>query len=103
MTLSPEPFMSLGCAIPSDSDGERITLAYGEGGRLSRRLIRERLLPRFSNTTLSVLGDAAHLSTPAAGIAFSTDGYTVTPLFFPGGDIGKLAVFFHLQEFSMRK
>ena len=100
MTLSPEPFMSLGCAIPRDSDGERITLAYGEGGRLSRRLVRERLLPRFSNAFLSVLGDAAHLSSSTA-IAFSTDGYTVTPLFFPGGDIGKLAVFGTVNDLAV--
>jgi hydrogenase expression/formation protein HypE len=82
-----------GCPIPSDEDGERITLAHGEGGRLSRRLIRERILTRFSNDQLNEMGDAAFFTAKSQQLAFSTDGYTVTPLFFPGGDIGQLAVF----------
>ncbi len=56
-------------------------------------MIRERILTRFSNDQLNQLGDAALLTTDSRQLAFSTDGYTVTPLFFPGGDIGKLAVF----------
>lgn len=86
----------LSCPNPVDAEGERISLAHGEGGRLSRRLIRERLLPRFKNETLSKLGDAARLPLPgdaSTEFAFTTDGYTVSPLFFPGGDIGRLAVF----------
>ena len=82
-----------GCPILSEVDGERITLAYGEGGRLSRQLIGERILTRFANDQLNELGDAALLTSNTRRLAFSTDGYTVTPLFFPGGDIGKLAVF----------
>ncbi|MEI8019718.1 MAG: hydrogenase expression/formation protein HypE [Schlesneria sp.] len=81
------------CPIPSDDDRERITLAYGEGGRLTRQLIRERILTRFANDQLNALGDAALLMPGSRRLAFSTDGFTVTPLFFPGGDIGKLAVF----------
>lgn len=80
------------CPLPQSLDAERITLAYGEGGRLSRRLISERLLSRFGNPALSALGDAALLSS-SRRLAFTTDSYTVTPLFFPGGDIGRLAVF----------
>jgi hydrogenase expression/formation protein HypE len=88
-----EAWMS--CPNPADADGERITLAHSEGGRLSRRLIRERLLTRFENETLLQLGDAARLRMPAgaSAFAFTTDGYTVSPLFFPGGDIGRMAVF----------
>jgi hydrogenase expression/formation protein HypE len=86
--------MSFGaeCPLPQSVDAERVTLAYGEGGRLSRRFIQERILPRFRNASLAALGDAATIpSTP--GLAFTTDSYTVMPLFFPGGDIGRLAVF----------
>ena len=82
-----------GCPILSEDDRERITLAYGEGGRLSRQLIRERILTRFANDHLNALGDAALLTPRSRQLAFSTDAYTVTPLFFPGGDIGTLAVF----------
>ncbi len=79
------------CPMPLSADAERITLAFGEGGRLSRRLVAERLLTRFGNPALAALGDAAVL--PSSGrLAFTTDSYTVTPLFFPGGDIGQLAV-----------
>lgn len=80
-----------GCPLPRSIDAECITLAYGEGGRLTRKLIAERLLTRFGNPALSALGDAAVLA-PTGRIAFSTDSYTVSPLFFPGGDIGRLAV-----------
>ncbi len=90
-----------GCPIPGDAGGERITLAYGEGGRLSRRLIRERILPRFGNDQLRSLGDAAFVTTNSSQLAFSTDGYTVTPLFFPGGDIGRLAVFGTVNDLAV--
>jgi len=89
------------CPLPSDADGERITLAYGEGGRLSRRLIRERIVSRFDNDPLRSLGDAALLETRGRQLAFSTDGYTVTPLFFPGGDIGRLAVFGTVNDLAV--
>ena len=79
------------CPLPQSVDAERVTLAYGEGGRLSRRLIHERIVPRFGNGTLNKLGDAAIIGASHQW-AFSTDSYTVTPLFFPGGDIGRLAV-----------
>lgn len=81
------------CPPSVSHDGERITLAYGEGGRLTRRLIHERIVLRFGGDTLASLGDAAIFDLPPGRVAISTDGYTVTPLFFPGGDIGRLAVF----------
>ncbi len=89
------------CPIPIRDEGDRITLAYGEGGRLSRRLIRERILTRFGNDQLTLLGDAAFLSTDKGQIAFSTDAYTVTPLFFPGGDIGKLAIYGTVNDLAV--
>ncbi len=89
------------CPIPNEADGGLVTLAYGEGGRLSRRLIRERIVSRFDNEQLRSLGDAALLETQSKKLAFSTDGYTVTPLFFPGGDIGRLAVFGTVNDLAV--
>ncbi len=88
------------CPMPLSTDAERITLAYGEGGRLTRRLIAERLLTRFGNPALTALGDAALLST-SGRIAFTTDSYTVTPLFFPGGDIGRLCVYGTVNDLAV--
>ncbi len=69
-----------------------ITLDHGSGGKMSRSLITDTLLPLFDNPALSRLDDGAVLDINGTRIAFSTDSYTVDPLFFPGGDIGKLAV-----------
>ncbi|MHB0936850.1 MAG: hydrogenase expression/formation protein HypE [Armatimonadota bacterium] len=68
-----------------------ILLAHGAGGGKSAELVREVFLAHFANTALAQLGDAAVLE--AGGrLAFTTDAFVVAPLFFPGGDIGKLAV-----------
>ncbi len=79
------------CPFPQSQDAERITLAYGDGGRLSRSFVQDWILSRFRNPALQELGDAAILES-CGRLAFTTDSYTVTPLFFPGGDIGTLAV-----------
>ncbi|HYA48654.1 MAG TPA: hydrogenase expression/formation protein HypE [Burkholderiales bacterium] len=68
---------------------KRISLELGSGGRLMRDFIAGRILPSFGNAVLDELGDAALLPSE---IAFTTDSYVVDPLFFPGGDIGHLAV-----------
>ena len=68
-----------------------ITLAHGSGGRAYRELVEQVFAPAFQNEYLSPLTDSAIC--PGSGrIALTTDGYVVTPLFFPGGDIGRLAV-----------
>lgn len=70
---------------------DRITIGHGAGGRLSRRLVTDLFARHFGNEALAPLDDAAAVG--AAGeLAFTTDAYVVKPLFFPGGDIGKLAV-----------
>ena len=69
----------------------RLLLDTGSGGKASHRLIRELFVKHFSNEILNRLDDAALLELPGP-VAMSTDSYTVTPLFFPGGDIGSLAV-----------
>ncbi len=77
-----------------------IELAHGGGGRLSQELIRELLLPAFGPAN-AVLHDAAVLSSPGQRLAFTTDSYVVRPLFFPGGDIGRLAVFGSVNDLAM--
>lgn len=81
------------CPVLDSEAGECVTLAHGEGARLTRELIERRIIPRFANDKLNALGDAARLPVVGGHLAFAADGFVVSPLFFPGGDIGKLAVF----------
>ena len=71
---------------------ERITLAHGSGGKATHTLIEAIFLDAFRNPLLEPLEDAASLVMGDARIALTTDSYVVSPLFFPGGDIGDLAV-----------
>jgi hydrogenase expression/formation protein HypE len=71
---------------------ERILLAHGGGGQLTNDLIRRRILPKLKNDILAELGDSAKLNLDSKTLCFTTDSYVVKPLFFNGGDIGKLAV-----------
>ncbi|MBN2183356.1 MAG: hydrogenase expression/formation protein HypE [Sedimentisphaerales bacterium] len=71
---------------------DRILLAHGGGGQLSDELIRRHILPKLENKTLTALGDSAKLDVDSGSLCFTTDSYVVKPLFFNGGDIGKLAV-----------
>ncbi|MCX6989691.1 MAG: hydrogenase expression/formation protein HypE [Chlamydiae bacterium] len=82
-------------------DEQIITLAHGSGGKLTSRLIEEIFLPAFSNEHLSMLHDGAVLNMPSNQIVFSTDSYVVQPIFFPGGDIGKLAVIGTVNDLAM--
>jgi hydrogenase expression/formation protein HypE len=83
------------CPTPK-YDYDRILLGHGSGGGLSADLIRRVFLPALGNSKLSALEDQATLSLNGSAksprIAFTTDSFVVRPLFFPGGDIGKLAV-----------
>lgn len=69
-----------------------ITLAHGSGGRRTRDLIESLMLPRFTHPALAELGDAAALELGSTRLLFTTDSFVISPLEFPGGDIGKLAV-----------
>ena len=71
---------------------DRILLAHGGGGQLTDELIRHHILPRLRNDALAELGDSARLNVGAESVFFTTDSYVVKPLFFNGGDVGKLAV-----------
>jgi hydrogenase expression/formation protein HypE len=79
----------------------RITLAHGSGGSLTHKLIRETFLPLLSNPLLSRLDDGAVFGVDKGHLAFTTDSYVVNPLFFPGGDIGRLAVYGTVNDLSM--
>ncbi len=85
------------CPVPDQRIDERITLAHGEGGRWMRRLIADCIRPTLRSAELDIQCDAATLSWPDSAhgkaLAMTTDGYVVSPLFFPGGDIGQLAIF----------
>jgi hydrogenase expression/formation protein HypE len=76
----------------TDERDKRILLAHGGGGRLTAGLIATKIVPRFANDALRQLGDAAAVEAGDASILFTTDSFVVKPLFFHGGDIGKLAV-----------
>ncbi|WP_262284115.1 hydrogenase expression/formation protein HypE [Micromonospora sp. MA102] len=70
----------------------RITLAHGAGGKATHNLIEGLFVEAFRNPTLEELDDGAVLTVGSTRLAFTTDSYVVSPLFFPGGDIGDLAV-----------
>src|SRR5690606_18660528 len=67
-------------------------LAHGAGGKASQTLIEALFVETFANPVLERLDDGAVLETSAGRLVFTTDSYVVSPLFFPGGDIGDLAV-----------
>jgi len=71
---------------------ERITMSHGSGGKATHTLIEAVFLDAFRNPLLEPLEDAAQLTVAGARLALTTDSYVVRPLFFPGGDIGDLAV-----------
>jgi hydrogenase expression/formation protein HypE len=82
----------LDCPVPAAPPGDRVLLAHGEGARLTRRLIRDEILAALDNEFLRPLGDGAVLPEVSGKLVVSTDGFVVSPLVFPGGDIGSLAV-----------
>ncbi len=94
------PF-TLSCPIPI-SDYPTVLLAHGGGGKLSHMLIEKIMLGAFGNPTLDTRHDGAvfTLNSPAR-VAFTTDSYVIHPLFFPGGDIGSLAVHGTVNDLSM--
>jgi len=80
---------------------DTILLGHGSGGRLSAELIRDIFLPAFGNEVLSRLDDQAVVDINGSRLAFSTDSFVVKPLFFPGGDIGSLAVHGTVNDLAM--
>lgn len=80
---------------------DTILLGHGSGGKLSADLIREIFLPAFQNPILARLDDQAIVSVNGLRLAFTTDSFVVSPLFFPGGDIGSLAVHGTVNDLAM--
>lgn len=88
------------CPLPITNYKE-ITLAHGSGGKLTHQLIQKMVLPQFQNEYLDPLHDGATFDINGTRLAFSTDSYVVNPIFFPGGDIGKLAVHGTVNDIAM--
>lgn len=80
---------------------DKILLDHGNGGRLSHQLIEQVVLPRLANPLLDLLDDGAVFELAGQKLAMTTDSYTVTPLFFPGGDIGHLAINGTVNDLAM--
>lgn len=83
------------------NDSELVQLAHGGGGRRMHELLEGLLLPNFGNQQLLERHDGAVLNIAGARLAFTTDSYVVNPLFFPGGDIGTLAVNGTVNDLAM--
>ena len=90
----------LTCPLPI-SDYPAVLMAHGGGGRLTHQLIERMFLPTFKNSLLEARHDGAVLPMQQGRVAFTTDSYVVKPLFFPGGDIGKLAVTGTVNDLAM--
>jgi hydrogenase expression/formation protein HypE len=86
---------------PARVDDERITLAHGAGGKATHNLIEAVFLDAFRNPLLEGLEDQAVVSVGSERLAFTTDSFVVSPLFFPGGDIGDLAVNGTVNDLAM--
>jgi hydrogenase expression/formation protein HypE len=91
MSSERAPAFALDCPLPLGAD-DRILLGHGSGGKMTAELIARCFLPAFRNQYLEKLDDHALVCVDGVRLAFSTDSYVVTPLFFPGGDIGTLAI-----------
>ncbi len=97
---SPPRFSGLACPIPI-AEYKNVMLAHGGGGTLTQRLIQQMFLPQFANPELARLHDGAELRIEDCRLAFSTDSYVVHPIFFPGGNIGDLAVNGTVNDLAM--
>ncbi|HYL34396.1 MAG TPA: hydrogenase expression/formation protein HypE [Bryobacteraceae bacterium] len=92
--------LTLNCPVPAVAR-DHVSLGHGSGGKLSAELMRDIFLPAFRNETLERLEDQATLSLGDMRIALTTDSFVVKPLFFPGGDIGSLAVHGTVNDLAM--
>lgn len=90
----------LACPIPR-SEYDKVLLAHGGGGTLSNKLIGKMFISQFGNEFLNLQHDGAMFSIGSERVAFSTDTYVVKPIFFPGGDIGELAINGTVNDLAM--
>lgn len=96
----PAPALFSSCPLPI-FEHKQIVLGHGSGGKLTAELIEKVFLPAFGNPVLNKLDDQAVVSIGNARLAFTTDSFVVTPIFFPGGDIGRLAVNGTVNDLAM--
>jgi hydrogenase expression/formation protein HypE len=89
----------LNCPLPLRH--ETIQMAHGGGGRIMRELLEQVMLPAFRNEALDGRHDSAVVTLNGSRVAFTTDTYVVQPRFFPGGDIGKLAVYGTVNDLAV--
>jgi len=94
------PIEQITCPAPLPAK-DTILLGHGSGGRLSADLLREIFLPAFQSPILHQLNDQAVVNVEGVRLAFTTDSFVVNPLFFPGGDIGSLAVYGTVNDLAM--
>jgi hydrogenase expression/formation protein HypE len=80
---------------------DKILLDHGSGGKISHSLTKDMMLPVFDNDILAALNDGAIFELEGKRVAFSTDSYTVDPIFFPGGNIGDLAINGTVNDIAM--
>ncbi|WOX05631.1 hydrogenase expression/formation protein HypE [Microbulbifer pacificus] len=92
--------MNIDCPLPVDTE-ETIRLGHGSGGELSQKLFRDYIHPYIKNPWLDRLHDSACLPFAGGRLAFTTDSFVVSPLFFPGGNIGELAVYGTVNDLAM--
>lgn len=95
-----DPAAGLSCPMPI-AEYKSVLLAHGGGGRLTQQMIQKMFLPSFRNEFLEPLHDGAVVSFNGVKLAFTTDSYVVNPIFFPGGDIGGLAVNGTVNDLAM--
>ena len=100
MSEKPNSLAQLSCPAPHPVK-DTIVLGHGSGGRLSADLMRSIFLPAFANPVLSRLDDQAIVNVKGVRLAITTDSFVVKPLFFPGGDIGSLAVHGTVNDLAM--
>lgn len=92
----------LGASCPTPlSTLDRVQLGHGSGGKMSAQLLRDRFLPRFENPLLNGLGDGALIPVVGHEVVISTDTFVVSPLEFPGGNIGHLAIHGTVNDLAM--
>jgi hydrogenase expression/formation protein HypE len=91
---------SFTCPIPKN-DPDRVLIAHGSGGKLTAQLVERMIVPALANPTLNALDDQAFVPVAGPNVAFTTDSFVVTPIFFPGGDIGELAVNGTVNDLAM--
>ncbi len=90
----------LACPMPI-TQRKNVIMGHGSGGKLTAQLVHDLFLPAFDNPYLRKLDDQAVLTAGSSRLAFTTDSFVVTPLFFPGGDIGELAVNGTVNDLAM--